>query len=780
MHSRFRLLPACIAISFATQAAEPASDEWVLCRGVDAIPAFRQAPPPSKTPDEQAPTDVDAATLQYQDQERTVFEGDVVLERGSQWLGADRVTYLHAQEQYQAENNVRYEDRNMRFVADEARGDRKKDRTELDNVRYQLVSQRGSGRADSAVMQGPRGTLTRATYSTCDARERTWELRAREMRIDRDKGVGTAHHATVRVGKVPVLYSPWLSFPIDDRRKSGFLYPSVGQSSNRGFEVFAPYYLNLAPNYDATLTAHIMSQRGLMLESEFRYLTARNRGTISGTWLANDEDAIDAPGSDRYFLQFDHFTPFSSNWYGRVDLNRVSDDRYFQDFGDSLTTSAIQLLQSSAGIFGRGPYWTASLDAYSYQVTDPNLAETSEPFRALPRLSFDYEQPFGDFFTLGMNSTATNFEHEAQPGGKRIDLKPYARLDFEGAWWFLRPQLAYRYTAYNLGSTLDNELGDDQPSRSLPIYSLDGGLFFERDTTLFGRGLLQTLEPRLYYLRVPFRDQTDLPVFDSGALSFGYAQLFRDNSFSGADRQSDANQLSGAITTRLFEADSGRELLSASLGRIYYFDPPRVGVSNTTPVPAQEGSFYVADVDVNLDDHWTLGASLQWDPNDGPAESWDPVTQSFVPNDPDAPPRNSHTQLSTLRGQYRFDNGVLVNFAYRYRRELLEQIDTSVVYPLSPQWRLVGRWYYALGNQSIPVVVDGVSGTQQADTLEALLGVEWESCCVAVRVLGRHYVTNTEGEKNNAVYVELELKGLGAFGRKTDDLLTRAILGYTP
>lgn len=762
MHPSLRLLPVCIAVSFAAQAAEPASDEWVLCRGTDAIPAFREAPAPGKLPDEEAPTDVDAATLQYQDKERTVFAGDVKLERGGQWLGADQVTYLHDKEEYEAKGNVRYEDRNMRLVADEARGYQTRDRTELDDVRYQMLSQRGNGRADKAVMQGPRGTLTGATYSTCDPQDRKWELRARAIKIDRDKGFGTARHATIRAGNIPVLYAPWFSFPIDDRRKSGFLYPSVAQSDNRGFEVFIPYYLNLAPNYDATLTAHIMSQRGLMLDGEFRYRTQRNRGTLSSTWLPSDEDAFgEVKGEDRYFVQFSHFTAFNPNWYARVGVNRVSDDQYFEDFGDSLAQSAIRLLPSSAGIFGRGTYWAASLDAYAYQVTDVGLPPRSEPFRVLPRLTFNYEQPFGDVFTLGMNSTATNFEHEALPGGKRVDLKPYARADIEGAWWFLRPQVAYRYTTYNLGDTLRSDLGDDQPSRALPIYSLDSGLFFERDTGLFGHDLIQTLEPRLYYLRVPYRDQSGIPIFDSRPLTFSYAALFRDNTFSGADRQSDANQLTGAITTRFFETDSGRELLSASLGRIHYFDPPRVTTSIVEdPEPVDlEGSFYVADVDINLDDRWSVGASQQWDPE------------------------TSRTQLSSVRGQYRFGAGGVVNAAYRFRRgvrpdqaDQIEQVDVSTLYPLSPSWRLIGRWNYSLFDRS-EQETGGVA--LERSTLEAMAGVEWEGCCIAVRVLGRHYVTNSRGEKNNAIYAELELKGLGAFGRKSEDLLTRAILGYT-
>lgn len=733
----------------AWTAAVPVADRWVLCPAGDYIPAFQTDLPTDADPQD-ATTNIDADHLDTQANDITVLHGNVELQRGGQWLGTDTLTYDRPHESYVAEGNVRYADGGMRFIADRAEGRQAEDSHELHNVRYQLISQRGNGQSSRVQMHNQLGTLYDATYSTCAPTATSWQLRARKIDIDREEGVGVARHATIRIGKVPVLYSPYLAFPVDDRRRTGVLYPTLGQSSDGGFDLSLPYYLNLAPNYDATLTPRLLTERGLMLGGEFRYLTARSQGVIDATWLPDDN----ITDSDRGFASVVHVTALGPAWYAAANLNYASDDQYFQDFTQSLNAASVTYLPSVAGVYGRGRYWTGSATVSEYQILDPSLPEVFEPYRQLPRLTYQFQRPFGDWFSAGVRSEAVAFEHATRTGGNRVDLKPFARIDMAGAGWFMRPQVAYRYTGYRLDNAAANNLSDDDPSRSLPIYSLDSGLFFERDAQLGGRNLIQTLEPRLFYLRVPFRDQSNLPIFDTQPLTFSYAQLFRDNTFTGADRQADANQATVALTTRLLDADNGRELLSASIGQIRYFDPPRV----TLGAPATldpGGSAYVADIDFNLDDRWTIGASQQYDPE------------------------LASTTLSSLRGQYRFRGDGVFNAAYRYRRGQLEQADISMLYPLSPQWRLVGRWNYAFGNRSIPVLVGNVVTSQHAETLEALVGVEWESCCVAVRVLGRRYVHNIEGGMNNAIYLEIELKGLGSFGRKTENELQRAILGYT-
>ena len=729
--------------TFAADRERDDPAQWALCKP-NALFDFYRTDLPKEGDREKAETALSAARFDIQDQEKYTLEGNVEIQRADQFIGADVLHYDTQAQTYEAKGSVRYQDRGLLLGAASASGEMESDRSTLEQVRYQLLQARGNGEAERAVVQGDTSELTRVSYTTCDPGTTGWSLNASRVDLDQAEGVGTARNATLRLGRVPILYLPYASFPIDERRRTGFLFPSIGSSQDSGIDISAPYYINLAPNYDLTLTPRFMGRRGAMLGAEFRYLSATQRGELSGTWLPND----DQTGDDRGSLGFQHFGALSPNWNVRANLNHVTDDRYFEDFGDSLTAASTSLLESSAGVYGRGQYWNASLSAQGWEVTDPFLPDGFEPFRRLPRLTFGYERPLADSVVAGLRSEAVAFDHEVRSGARRYDLYPYVAFPFERAAGYVRPELGFRHTAYELGRGYDASFTTRTPSRDTPIASLDAGLFFERNATLFGKRMLQTLEPRLYYLRVPYEQQDDLPLFDTQELTFSFAQLFRTNRFTGADRQTDANQATIAVTTRLLEEASGRERLSASLGQIRYFSPQRIQLPGLA-ITDLAGSALVGDLDLTLSDRWRVGISQQWDPE------------------------HELSDLSALRAQYRWNPRGVFNFAYRFRREqsgaladqvALEQLDTSFAAPISERWRIVGRWNYSLLDSS---------------TLEAVAGFEWESCCLAARVLGRRYVRNREGEMNNGIYIELELKGLATLGRKSGELLERAILGYT-
>lgn len=726
------LLPTLLAFSVTAslaQAQTPAHDPWMLCPPEDAIPAFVPRPAEGWPDRATSPSTILAESFDYSAEDTSVLDGNVELQRGDQWLGSDRVTWEHATERYRAQGNVRYQDEALRFVAREARGDQPADRIEVDAVRYQLVQERGNGEAEHAVLVGRTSTLSEATYSTCDPQQRAWTLRARRVDVDHDEGLARIRGARLHLGNTPVAYLPYLVVPVDDRRRTGFLYPTFGRSGRRGTEIEVPFYINLAPNYDATLTPRWMSRRGVMLSTEGRYLGQRSNGILEFDYLPDDREA----DRDRHQIRLRHGLRLNQAWSTQVGIHRISDTRYLEDFGESLGDIAISQIRSIASLNGRGQFWSTSLSVSDWQLADPLLSENALEFNHRPRLQHRWDRPWLDWLQTGLRAEAVDFSHPTLDGGRRLDLKPYLRLPFEGAWWFLRPELAWRYTAYEL----DRENGERRPERSLPIASVDGGLFFERTLGLGRRSFIQTLEPRLYYLRVPYRDQSDLPLFDTRELTFGYAQLFRDNIYSGADRQADANQATVALTTRLLDESTGREWLSGSLGQIRYFDPPRVGLRRD--LPERSKSAYVADVDLRTPGRWSLGLSQQWDPE------------------------TRQTLLRSYRAQYRLREDGVVNLAYRYRPDEVEQADLSFAYPVTPAWRAYGRWNYSFLDRS---------------TFEAFGGVEWQSCCMAVRVLGRHYLRNREGEKDNALYVEIELKGLGSFGRETERLLQDGILDY--
>ncbi|MEZ5484363.1 MAG: LPS assembly protein LptD [Lysobacteraceae bacterium] len=710
-----------------------ADDDWRLC-SPGPLTALFEPLPDAGLPRESAPADIHAQRFNVGNQSEYHAEGDVELRRADQQLRAESLFYDTGGRSYRAEGDVRYQDKALLLTASRIEGELDADRTDVEDIRYQLVEARGNGEAARATMRGQVSQLEQVSYSTCDPRNPHWRISADEIELNQETGEGRARGAVLRLGKVPVFWLPYLSFPIDDRRRSGFLYPRIGTSDNTGLDISIPYYLNLAPNYDATLTLRSLGHRGQMFGGEFRYLGAQHRGEFSGSWLPDDNEN----GRDRGSFTWNHAGRLSDAWDLRINLNQVSDDRYFEDFGDSLSATSTSLLGSSAGVYGHGESWWASVALQAWDVTDPFVVNAQQPFRRLPRARFGWKQDWNELLEVGLRSELVAFDHETRPGARRIDLYPYLRMPLENSWGFLLPELGYRYTTYHLDSGYADPLGESTPDRGLPILSLDGGLLFERSTSLFGGRSIQTLEPRIYYLRAPYRDQSDLPIFDTRELTFSFDQLFRNNRFSGGDRQGDANQLTVAVSSSLFDEATGRERLRASIGQIHYFDAPRVGLPGNPP-DMGDNSALVADLSSELSDRWRVGVTQQWD-----GDSHD-------------------TMLSGVRAQYRFRNTGVTNLAYRYRQNQLEQADLSFIAPVGERWRLVGRWNYSL---------------QDSATLEAFAGIQWEDCCVAVRALARHYIRNREGDKNNGIYFEVELKGLGAFGRGAEELLERAILGY--
>ena len=780
-------LPFSIALCLPAMADDDKPVSWALCPVQDVIPAFAGAPAPAapgngtqaRADRAQQPTSIEGdelggteANLEYQ--------GNVALSRGDQFLAADNLKYDQENDTYVADGHVRYQDSGIRLVAERARGNQEEDTHQIDNIQYQLVSRRGNGGADRIEMKGSTGVMRYSTYSTCDPEDRRWELRSRQIEVDTDSGWGVARGATVRLGKVPVLYVPYLKFPIDDQRHTGLLYPSIKLSGRNGFDYEQPIYFNLAPNYDATLYPRYMSERGGLLGAEFRYLYEKGRGELQGAWMPSDDllrdrslepgyrpDLNPDPGDARGMFSFAGNHNINRIWQARANLTWISDSRYTEDFSNSLYGQAISSIVSTAGIYGLGRYWSGGLMADRWQSADYLLSDLSLPYNRLPRLYGTWEQPFGRWFTAGAHVEAVRFQHDDRPGGSRVDLKPFVSMPLQGAAWFVTPTLAWRQTAYKLDGELADQLApqraaaalgiplaqvtpaqaaqyrDDAPDRGLPIASLDAGLYFDRETEIKGSRFLHTLEPRLFYLNVPYREQSGMPIFDTRPFTFSWGQMFRDNRYTGPDRQTDANQLTLALSTRFLRQSDGFERLSASLGQIRYFDDTRVTAPGETQLE-QGKSAWVADGNYAPTDRWTIGASYQWDP------------------------KFRREDLASVRARYLFGDDGVVNLTYRNRRGLLRQADFSFLYPVSPSWSVVGRYYYSLFDE----------GNREPGLLEGIAGVQWDSCCLAVRAMVRRYVRGREGDMNTSFQVEFVLKGLGSAGQDTERVLRRAILGY--
>jgi LPS-assembly protein len=752
----------------------PRPDNFALCRPNGLLEFYDPFLSKNSSLRSTAKTYVWSDHVQSPDQTIYHLTGHVKTIRADQELHADVADYNSDTTDYDARGNVHYQEATHLLSADHMVGNTNNSTgVATGNVRFQMLDSHGNGTAVRAEMiDENRNRYSVATYSTCDIGRHIWEIRAKKIDTDETTNRGVAHDATMSMYGVPFFYSPYMSFPLSDDRSSGFLYPYFEHTGNAGYQFRIPYYFNLAPNYDATLDPRYYSLRGAMLSGEVRYMFPKTSGTFNIDFLPSDNyndqkitpTSIDTQGQERYSYKLVNNTSLWPGWSVNTNINRASDENYLHDFGDDLYSVSTTILYSSIYLNGSGNWWSAQVGGDMWQNVDPSQPNSVEPYRRLPRATFNMDIPFWHWYDVGLTSEAVSFHKPQSVEGSRLDLYPYIDADYQGSWWFIRPKIAYRYTTYSLDAgyqdyttafetptkTIVYNFNDASPSRSLPIISLDQGLIFERSMSMFGTDYTQTLEPRLYYLYVPYRNQSNLPLFDTNLMAFDDWMLFAPNQFSGADRQMNANNLTAAVTTRLLD-DGGVERLSATFGQILYFTPQLVQTPGTNTTD-WSGSDYVAELSSQLNDQWTMSTEYLWNPN------------------------TRRTELGTFAIQRRLGFDGILNFSYRFRQGLLEQYDISAVYPLTDRWRLIGDWTYSVMDKK---------------TVEAVAGVQYEGCCVKVSLVARHYVTGYDGVvtqslvpgqttpgSDTAVMFELEFKGMGAFSGQTDSILRRDILGY--
>jgi LPS-assembly protein len=723
-------------------AGEGGAERPPLCHGNFLGPASTPLP---TTPSEVLELLADEADLRQSG--ATTVTGRVVARRGGRTLEADSLTYYREADRLEVLDGVRYRDPTVYLSAVEAEIDAGAGTGWLGDVHYRLVGQQGRGDA-RAVHLGEQGWMLvdRGSYTTCDPGDDAWSLQARELTLDRATDLGTARGVTLELGGVPVFYTPYLDFPLSGARKSGLLPPTIGSSDRRGLELALPYYWNIAPEQDATLGLREMSRRGAMLQGEYRFLTERGPGELQAEYLPDDHET----GDDRGMVRYRHRYAFSGRSQLEVDAATASDSAYLSDFGNGLSVSNTQFLERRAVLSTGGTGWSALARLQDFQTMDATIARSQRPYARLPQVLLSAERPAErNGLDLGLRAELAEFTHADRVQGTRVDLWPSLAYPVRTDSSFLVPRVSLRHTAYALQDSDAGSSGDprpagssDSPQRTLPIVSLDSGLLFERELTLGGRALVQTLEPRAYYLYVPEEDQDDLPVFDTEAYTFGFPQLFRENRFSGADRVGDANQLTLALTTQLQDWRTGRALGQASIGQIRYFHDPRVGLPD---LPAEQGtaSDLAAEVAALLGSGWSVRSSWLWDTGD------------------------HRTERATVAGRYQPAPDRLVNFGYRYLRETVDQTDLSFHWQLSPRWGMVGRW-----SHEIPT----------GKMVETFAGVEYETCCWGVRAVARRYLASeadeVEADYTQGVFLQLELKGLGGLGADTVGFLREQIPGY--
>ncbi|MGX2038817.1 LPS-assembly protein LptD [Methylocaldum sp. MU1018] len=706
--------------------------------------------PQDKLAREQHPLEIRSDYAEMVDDEIATFTGSAELTRADQKLWGDFVTHNTVSDTLNARGKVIYQEKGLTFASDTAFLDLESDRGVFRNA--QFILETVPARGTSRLTHLDSNTLSRYekfTYTTCPPGDRDWMLHARNVKINKETGRGAAKHAWLEFKGVPFLYTPYMSFPVDDRRQTGLLTPSFGTTKVGGFDLAVPYYFNLAPNYDATLTARYLTRRGPLFRGEVRYLFENTRGRFGGDYMPKDE----VKGVSRGQFAFLNDTRFTSNLNSHVDLNYVSDKRYLNELGNPLNIVNTRFIPSIGMLNYSGAGYSIRTMADYYQSIDPTIPPEARPYYRLPQVMFNFGKPLGSTgLVVSGTSDLTSFETaaEGKVKGQRLNLTPRISYPIRSAAGFVTPSLSLQHTQYWLENQLSGLNG--HPSRTAPIFSVDSGLFLEREFELADTPLLQTLEPRLFYLYIPDKNQEDIPVFDTGEYDFTFYQLFRENRFTGADRLGDANQVTLALTSRLIDQASGLERFRASVGEIFYFEDRNVNLTNT-PATTTDQSNLVAEVYSSLTDTWSFHTGGQWNPSRG---------------------RIDRGQVAL---QYNDRQNHLFNLAYRFRRNQNQYMDTvsldltdaSFRLPIVKGWNAIGRWQYSLLDQV---------------TLESFLGIERETCCWRFSLIGRHYINGTQSgttagnTANTGVFVQLELKGLTRLGNQVDQFLERSISGY--
>lgn len=681
-----------------------------------------------------APTFARAQRVEGSIDERLILKGDAEIRRGGTVVRGDTITYTQATDTVNVEGQARVFRDGASFS-----GPRLDFRVEaqtgtMPDASFTYAPRRGRGQASLIEFLGEqRARMQDAQFTTCGPGDNAWWVQANSIEFDGIDETATASTATLFFKGLPILYSPILSFPTSDRRKSGFLTPSLGLSSTLGTDIRTPYYLNLAPNYDYTITPRIMSKRGVLAENEFRYLFPTQRGTLIYDVIPDDRQTKEL----RSFTALRHEYASPLGFAAGLNYNRASDDRYFVDFGTTIVDTSQKLLPQDGFVGYNQSYWNAAVRVTKNQVLqdpDPTLT-VPKPYERVPQITVNGYVAEWRGLEAAAALEGTRFEHPTLENGDRYIADVRAAYPILAPGWFVVPRARVNSTTYELDPRFRPV--DSSPTRTLPILSLDTGLIFERNVSWFGRAAQQTLEPRLFYAYIPYRDQNNLPNFDSALADLNYAQLFTENIYSGSDRISEANQLTAALTTRVLDNETGAERLRAAIGQRYYFSDQRVTLPGETP-RANNATDVIAALTAQLGRSWAIDLAAQY-----AAERGD-----FV--------------RATAGTRWQPRRASVLSAYYRYQKDSISQIDISGQWPLSNRWYAVGRVNYSI---------------QDSRFIDTIAGFEYQQDCWLVRFVVQRFATTALTTTTN-FYLQLELSGLTNVGASAANLLRRNIPGY--
>ena len=670
------------------------------------------------------------------------FDGQATLTRADQTLRGESLTYDRETGQATAVGEASLRESGLLVEGQRAQYWLDEDRGRFQGVsEYRLVAGHLQGSAEEIIREDAfRSRYRNATLSTCLPEAELWQLRATTVTLDNETRQGRAWNAVLAIGSVPVAYTPYLQFPIGDERLTGFLTPTISQRSAVGTTLILPWYWNIAPNYDATITPTYYSKRGLFTDVEFRYLEPWAEGEVNLSFLSGDDER---DGEDRWAINQEHAIEIGDSLSAEARQQRVSDTEFSNDFGDDFSYRSARFLENDAEV-----QWTpgdvrARVDAQYWQRIDPNVSESAQPLAREPRVRVDYEPSDIGPLEWSLSAESTEFSHpdSNRTRGRRTDLNPRLALSRRELGYFVEPAVSWRYTEYDLRGALPGDTAT--PSRSMPIYSIDAGVFLERPVTSFP-GTFQTLEPRIFYRRAPTRDQDSLPNFDSSDRSLTLSSMFRENLFSGKDRIEDGERVSLEVTSHLVDSNSGEEYVRLSGGQAFYR-------GNRTVVPRGETdrtrSEYFTELRLSHPDGHRARVDYSWDPE-----------------------RSGTRRLRTdLR--WRGSRATFINLSLRRRERdgvrTLDQASTSLTAPIAQGWRV-----FAGMTQDL----------EASQTRSRFYGVQQAGCCHALRLINREFLQRDRGadraELEREIMLELELRGLGGIGDRLRGFISSEIDGY--
>jgi len=679
-----------------------------------------------------APAVIEADKLVGQKDNQIEATGDATIIQGDQSISADHLMYRQLSNEVEAQGSVVLEQSGNTMSGPHLTFNLGTSVGTMEQPQYYLHENGARGSSDVLKIEDRQHfSMENATYTTCPAGDQDWFLKMTSLEIDRERQIGTARGAKVEFKGVPILYSPWMDFSLNGQRKSGFLSPIFGSTVSGGNELTVPYYWSIAANFDATIAPRYMSKRGLMLNNEFRYLEPGFHGVLEANVLPNDRLA----GRSRELYALMHNQSFTDSFSAYVHATRVSDDTYFVDLGNSVNVTSQANLLQEAGVDYAGSRWNSALRVQRFQTLQDPAAPIIAPYARLPQLTIGTQQ-IHSRFNLAFAGEYVEFSHPTLVNGSRLVINPSASYPLvKNSASYITPKLALHSTYYAMGTNNVTNMTDAK--RTLPIFSVDSGVAFERESNMFSGDFIQTLEPRAYYVYIPYKNQTSLPNYDSALADFNFTQIFTENRFSGSDRIGDADQITLAATSRLLDQNSGAERLKIMMGERFSLRTPQVNLN--TPASSSGKSNILLTASGKVNSKWSLDSEFQFDPN------------------------QTHVQLYNIAAHYQPQAGKVFNMGYRFQRNTLRQIDFSTQWPLFKRWDLVGRWNYSL---------------QDSRILEAIAGLEYNQNCWTMRMVVQQFATSTQ-QTNTGFFVQLELNGLAMLGSDPLSLLKQSVIGYT-